>query len=207
MIEGTKILSFTHYLQGPSCVQTLADLGADVVKIEPFKGAFERNWSGCDAYLNGVSVFFLLENRNQRSFSIDLKSEQAKQIIYRMIEEYDVVIENYRPGVMDRLGFSYEKLSEINPRLIYCSCTGYGSSGPYLDRAGQDLLAQSYSGLTSINGPGSFPPFPMGTALVDQHGAILAALGVLAALVDREKTGRGHKIDADQGHRFRICCL
>ncbi len=196
MIEGVKILSFTHYLQGPSCVQTLADLGADVIKIESPKGAFERNWSGCDAYLNGISVFFMLGNRNQRSVSIDLKKEEGRQIVYDLVKEYDVVIENFRPGVMDKLGFSYEALKEINPRLIYCSCTGYGSSGPYYSKPGQDLLAQSIGGLAAMNGPADHPPMPMGSTVVDQHGAILAALGVLAAVYDREKTGKGHKVDA-----------
>ncbi len=196
MLEGIKILSFTHYLQGPSCVQILADLGADVVKVEPHKGAFERSWSGCDAYKNGVSVFFMIGNRNQRSMTLDLKSSEGKQIVYDLVKEYDVVVENYRAGVMDKLGFSYEELSKINPRLIYCSCSGYGSSGPYFKKPGQDLLAQSLSGLASMNGPSSAPPFPMGTTVVDQHGAVLAALGIIASLFDREKTGNGHKVDA-----------
>ena len=194
MIEGTKVLSFTHYLQGPSCVQILADLGADVVKVEAIKGAFERNWSGCDAYMNGVSVFFLEGNRNQGSLSIDLKSEEAKKIIYELVKTTDVVVENFRPGVMNKLGYSYETLSEINPRLIYCSCSGYGPDGPYLKRPGQDLLAQSLTGLATLNGKGD--PYAMGCTLVDQHGATLAALGVLAALLDRERTGKGHRVDA-----------
>ena len=118
MIEGIKVLSFTHYLQGPSCVQILADLGADVVKVESLKGAYERNWSGCDAYLNGVSVFFLQGNRNQGSLAINLKSEEARKIIYELVKSTDVVVENFRPGVMEKLGYSYEALSAINPQLI-----------------------------------------------------------------------------------------
>ncbi len=196
MIEGTKILSFTHFLQGPSAVQILADLGAEVVKVESPKGAFERGWSGCRAYKNGVSVFFMIVDRNQKSLALDLKDPEAKEIIYELIKEYDVVIENFRPGVMNKLGFSYEELSKRNPRLIYCSCSGYGPDGPYHDKAGQDLLAQSLAGIPTLNGPSDYPPFPMGATVIDQHGACLAAMGVLAALFDREKTGKGHRVDA-----------
>lgn len=196
MLEGVKVLSFTHYLQGPSASQAIADLGADVVKIESCKGAYERKWSGCDNYLNGVSVFFLMANRNQRGIAIDLKSQEGKEIIYKLIKKYDVVIENFRPGVMERLGLGYEKMKGINPRIIYCSCTGYGSSGPKVKKPGQDLLVQGMSGFAALNGPGDHPPMPMGTAVIDQHGAILAALGIVAAVYNREKTGKGHKIDA-----------
>lgn len=196
MLEGVKILAFTHYLQGPSAAQTLADLGADVVKVESCKGAYERGWSGCNTYKNGMSMFFLLAGRNQRAIAIDLKSEEGKEIIYKLIRTYDVVIENFRPGVMDRLGLGYEKLKEINSQIIFCSCTGYGSSGPKVKKPGQDLLIQSMSGLAALTGKGSTTPSPMGTSIVDQHGAILAALGVVAAVYDREKTGKGHRVDA-----------
>lgn len=196
MLEGVKVLSFTHYLQGPSAAQQLADLGADVIKVESTKGAYERGWSGCNTYKNGVSVFFLMANRNQRAISLDLKSEEGKEIIYKLVKEYDVVIENFRPGVMDRLGLGYEDLKKRNPKVIYCSCSGYGSSGPYWKKPGQDLLIQSMSGMAALNGPGDHPPFPMGTSIVDQHGAILAALGITAAVYDREKTGQGHRVDA-----------
>ena len=115
MLEGVKVLSFTHYLQGPSAAQTLADLGADVVKIEACKGAYERTWSGCNTYKNGVSVFYLMANRNQRDLAIDLKSEEGREAIYTLVRDkgYDVIIENFRPGVMDKLGLGYEKLKEI----------------------------------------------------------------------------------------------
>jgi crotonobetainyl-CoA:carnitine CoA-transferase CaiB-like acyl-CoA transferase len=197
MLEGIKVLSFTHFLQGPSAVQMLADLGADVVKIESPTGAFERHWSGFDAYKNDVSVFFLLGNRNQRSLSINLRSPEGKEIIYRMIQETDVIVENFRPGVMDRLGFGYEKLKELNPRLIYCACTGYGSDGPYVNRPGQDMLLQAMSGLTSISGTKDAAPTPVGTAAVDQHAAVLAAFGIVSALFERVKTGKGRKIESN----------
>lgn len=197
MFKGVKVLSFTHFLQGPSAVQMLADLGADVVKIEPPRGAFERHWAGFDAFVDGVSVFFMLANRNQRSLSIDLRSEQGKAIILRMVQEADVLVENFRPGVMKRLGFGYESLQQINPRLIYCSCTGYGSDGPYLERPGQDLLLQCMSGLARLSGEDGAPPTPVGSAIVDQHAAVLAAFGVAAALYERASTGHGKKIDSN----------
>lgn len=197
MLEGIKVLNFTHYLQGPSCAQTLADLGADVVKVESVKGAYERGWSGCNAYKNGVSVFFMLANRNERDLSIDLKSPEAKEIIYDLVRNhgYDVIIENFRPGVMDHLGLGYETMKEINPAVIYCSCTGYGSSGPYLKKAGQDLLIQSMSGLTALCSRSDHVPEPMALSAVDQHGATLAALGVMAAIIDRIRTGNGHRVE------------
>ena len=197
MFKGVKVLSFTHFLQGPSAVQMLADLGADVVKIEPLKGAFERHWAGFDAFIDDVSIFFMLANRNQRSLSIDLRSDKGKEIILRMVREADVVIENYRPGVMKRLGFDYESLKAINPRLIYCSCTGYGSDGPYLERPGQDLLLQCMSGLALLSGEDGAPPTPVGSAIVDQHAAMLAAFGVVAAMYEREKTGKGKMIESN----------
>lgn len=196
MLHGVKVLSFTHYLQGPSAAQILADLGADVVKVESLKGAYERGWSGCNTYKNGVSVFFLLGNRNQRAISVDLKTERGKQIIRKLVKTYDVVIENFRPGVMDKLGLGYEALRQINPRLIYTSCSGYGSSGPKVKKPGQDLLIQSMSGLTALTGNGDTAPTPIGTAAVDQHGAVLAALGTVSAIYDREKTGSGHRVEA-----------
>ena len=177
MLNGVKVLSFTHFLQGPSAVQILGDLGAEVVKIEPMKGAWERHWSGAEAYLNGVSVFFLLSGRNQRSLGVDLRSEGGKEIVWRLIRVSDVIVENYRPGAMERLGFGYEKVSEEKPDLVYCSLSGYGTDGPYRDRAGQDLLSQAMSGLATINGRKSDPPTLVGSAVVDQHAAVLGASG------------------------------
>jgi crotonobetainyl-CoA:carnitine CoA-transferase CaiB-like acyl-CoA transferase len=197
MLEGIKVLSFTHFLQGPAAVQMLADAGADVIKIEPPSGAFERGWAGFDAFTEGVSIFFLLANRNQRSVSLDLRNEKAKEIVLCMIREADVLVENYRPGVLKRLGFGYEDMKAINPRLVYCSCTGYGSSGPYLERPGQDLLLQAMSGMTMLSGGADAPPTPVGSAIVDQHAAALAAFGVVAALQSRERTGKGALVESN----------
>ena len=197
MLNGIKVLSFTHFLQGPSAVQILADLGADTIKIEPIKGAWERHWSGAEAFLNGESVFFLLSGRNQRSLSVDLRSEGGKEIIWRLIRDSDVIVENYRPGAMERLGFGYEQVSEEKPEIVYCSLSGYGPDGPYKRRAGQDLLSQAMSGLAMINGRKNDPPTLVGTAVVDQHAAVLGALGVLAALYERQDTGRGKRVDSN----------
>ena len=197
MLDGVKVLSFTHFLQGPSAVQILADLGADVVKIEPPKGAWERHWSGAEAYLNGVSVFFLLSGRNQRSLGVDLRSKRGKEIVWRLIRDSDVIVENYRPGAMERLGFGYKEVSEEKPDLVYCSLSGYGTDGPYKDRAGQDLLSQAMSGLATITGRKSDPPTLVGSAVVDQHAAVLGALGVLAALYERRDTGKGKRVDSN----------
>ncbi|MEM5297825.1 CaiB/BaiF CoA-transferase family protein [Burkholderia sp. JPY481] len=197
MLEGIKVVSFTHFLQGPAAVQMLADVGADVIKIEPPGGAFERSWTGFDAYVEGVSMFFLLGNRNQRSISLDLRDERAREIVWRLIKEADVLIENYRPGVLQRMGFGYDDVREINPRLVYCSCTGYGSSGPYLKRPGQDLLLQAISGMTMLSGDADSPPTPVGSAIVDQHAAALAAFGVVAALQARERTGKGTLVESN----------
>ena len=197
MLNGVRVLSFTHFLQGPSAVQILADLGADVIKIEPPKGAWERHWSGAEAFLNGESVFFLLSGRNQRSLSVDLRSEEGKGIIWRSIQHADVIVENYRPGAMERLGFGYERVSQQKPDIVYCSLSGYGTDGPYKKRAGQDLLSQAMSGLAMINGRESDPPTPVGSAVVDQHAAVLGALGILAALYERRDTGRGKRVDSN----------
>lgn len=196
MLKGVKVLSFTHYLQGPSAAQILADLGADVVKVESPKGAYERSWSGCNTYPGGVSMFFLLGNRNQTSIAVNLKSKEGIEIIHKLLREYDVVIENFRAGVMEKLGLGYEDLKKINPGVIYCSCSGYGSSGPYVKKPGQDLLIQSMSGLAALTGSNPNAPSPVGTPVVDQHGAVLAALGVIASVYDRLRTGKGHKIEA-----------
>ena len=195
MLKSVRILSFTHYLQGPEAAQILAYMGADVIKIEAKNGAFERSWSGANSFIGDVSVYFLTVDRNQRSLSIDLKDETGKNIIYKLVKTSDVVIENFRPGVMERLGFGYPELKKINPALIYCSCSGFGCSGPYQKRPGQDLLAQAMTGILMLNGRACDPPVPIGLASADLHAARLAAMGILAALNAREKTGEGMLVE------------
>lgn len=197
MLNGIKVISFTHFLQGPSAVQMLADVGADVVKIEPPKGAFERGWAGFDAFQEGVSIFFLLGNRNQRAIQLDLRNDKAREVVRRLLAEADVLVENYRPGVLAKLGFGYEDAKKINPRLVYCSCTGYGSTGPYQKRPGQDLLLQAMSGIAMLSGDGASAPTAVGSAIVDQHAAVLAAFGIVAALQQRERTGKGCMVESN----------
>jgi crotonobetainyl-CoA:carnitine CoA-transferase CaiB-like acyl-CoA transferase len=196
ILAGVRVVSFTQFLLGPSGVQFLADLGADVVKIEP-PGArlWERNWSGADLFKNGVSVFFLLAHRNQRSLTLDLKHPQGRAVARRLIERSDVLVQNFRPGVMARHGLDWEAARALNPRLIYVSASGYGESSPYRDRPGQDLLMQGVSGLASISGRADHPPTAVGTAVIDQHGATLLALGVLGALLERQRTGQGVHVE------------
>ena len=153
ILSGIRVLSFTQFLLGPSGVQFLADLGADVIKIEPPDGKlWERNWAGCDLYLNGVSAFFLSTHRNQRSLAVDLKHPDGQAVARRLVERADVLVQNFRPGVMARFGLDYERAVALNPRLVYVSASGYGEQSPYRDRPGQDLLLQALSGLAAISG-------------------------------------------------------
>ena len=196
VLSGIRVLSFTQFLLGPSAVQFLADMGADVIKVEPAGGTlWERHWSGTNLFLNGVSAFFLLAHRNQRSLTLDLKHPDGLTVARRLVESADVLVQNFRPGVMERLGLGWKELSAINPRLIYASASGYGQSSPYRDRPGQDLLMQAFSGLAAISGRAGEPPTPVGTAVIDQHGAALLAMGVLAALLERARTGRGLQVE------------
>jgi crotonobetainyl-CoA:carnitine CoA-transferase CaiB-like acyl-CoA transferase len=196
ILQGVRILSFTQFLLGPAGVQYLADMGADVIKIEPLGGKlFERAWSGCDLFLHGVSAFFLCAHRNQRSLALNLKQPEGQAVAKRLVAGADVLVQNFRPGVIARLGLGYEELAELNPRLIYVSASGYGEKSSYRDRPGQDLLLQAMSGLASISGRAGEPPIAVGAPVVDQHGAALLAMGVLAALFDRERTGRGQKLE------------
>lgn len=197
MLSGLRILSFTHFLQGPSASQLLADLGAEVIKIEPPAGAFERSWSASGEDADAVSPFFLLGNRNVRSMILDLKSPSSWEILEGLIRTSDVLIESYRPGAMERLGLGWDAVSEMNPRLIYCSLSGYGSDGPYSDRPGQDVLLQAMSGLAAATGRGDEPPTPVGACIVDQHGGLLGAFGILAALHGRLRTGKGMLVESN----------
>lgn len=199
-LSGLKILDFSHLLFGPFATQMLGDLGADVIKIErPGSGDLYRDLPPFfNQKIGGVeNPSFLAWNRNKRSLAVDLKHPAGKRLVLELARQADVVVQNFRPGVLDKLGFGYEDLSAINPRLIYCSGSGYGESGPYLDRPGQDLLVQGLSGLMSVTGRASQSPTPLGVSIADQLGSYHMVYGILAALYHREKTGCGQKVEVD----------
>jgi crotonobetainyl-CoA:carnitine CoA-transferase CaiB-like acyl-CoA transferase len=196
LLSGVRILAFTQFLLGPAACQYLADMGADVIKVEPpGRGAWERSWAGADTYVEGVSTFFLMFNRNQRGITLNLKSAGGLEVARKLAEKADVIVENYRPGVMDRLGLGYAQIRELNPDVVYASGSGYGSDGPYAHLAGQDLLIQAISGLGANTGTESGGPTVAAAAIVDQHSASLLAMGILGALVHRERTGEGQKVE------------
>lgn len=196
LLTGVRILAFTQFLLGPAACQYLADMGADVIKIEPpGRGAWERSWAGAELFINGVSAFYLLANRNLRSVTLNLKSKRGVEVARKLAARTDVVIENYRPGVLDRLGLGYERIKELNHDVIYASGSGYGSDGPYSHLPGQDLLLQAISGLGANTGTESNGPTVSAAAIVDQHSASLLAMGILGALVHRERTGEGQRVE------------
>ena len=197
MLSGIRVLSFNHFMMGPAGVQHLADLGADVIAIESPEGSFQRKFAPTDKWINGQTGLFLCANRNKRSLAIDLKAPAGKEIVEKLIAKSDVITENFRPGVMDKLGFGYEAAKTINPGIVYCSASGYGADGPYRHRPGQDLLVQALSGLAASTGSAEGDPHPVGTSVVDHHGAALMALGVLAALMRRQRTGQGGRVDVN----------
>lgn len=195
-LQGVKILDFTQMMMGPWGTQFLGDMGADIIKVErPLVGEWERGLRAMGELIGGDSPFFLAMNRNKRSLTIDLKSQEGKEIVYRIAKNVDAVIENYRPGVMDRLGLGYEDLKKINPSLVYVSGSGYGSDGPYVKKPGQDLLIQSLTGLTAYGGRYDDPPTPAGTSIVDASTALMLALSTMVGLFHQKQTGEGQKID------------
>ena len=197
-LDGIKIVSFNHFLMGPLGIQFLADLGADVISIEPVKGAFQRHWGGCDAKkAGGETTLELVANRNKRSLCLDLKDPDALSIAKELIATADVVAENFRPGVMDKLGLGYEVLQAINPTVIFAAASGFGADGPYVHRPGQDMIAQALSGLAWITGKEGETPRLVGTSAIDHHGAMIYAAGILGALVQKARTGKGCRVDVN----------
>ena len=198
-LGDVTILDFSHLLQGPFATQLLADLGARVIKVErPGQGDLFRTMTFNNRWVGGTeSPNFLAWNRNKRSLAIDLKAPEAKAILYKIAEQADVVVQNFRPGVLAKLGFGYEDFRRINPRIIYCSGSGYGDSGPYLSRPGQDMLIQGLTGIMAATGRGDGPPVPVGSGFSDQIGAMNMVYGILAALHWRERSGRGQEIKVD----------
>jgi crotonobetainyl-CoA:carnitine CoA-transferase CaiB-like acyl-CoA transferase len=191
-LGGLTVLDFTEYGAGPFCSMLLGDLGADVVKIEPPRGDALRQWG---PRKGGVSAPFLQLNRNKRSVVLDLKTERGQELARDLARTVDVVIENFRPGTMEGFGLDYPTLREVNPKLIYCSLSGYGQTGPYRDRGGFDLVLQGHGGLMSVTGEPGGAPVKTGVPIIDFGASAHAVVGILAAYVARSRTGRGQWID------------
>jgi crotonobetainyl-CoA:carnitine CoA-transferase CaiB-like acyl-CoA transferase len=193
-LDGVKVVDLSRILAGPYCSMLLADMGAEVVKVEnPDGGDDTRAWG--PPFLEGESTYFLSINRNKKSLTLNLKDARGKDVLGRLIARGDVLLENFRPGTLERLGFGYEAVRALNPRMIYCSVSGFGQTGPDAQRPGYDLIAQGESGLMSITGFPDGPPLKVGTSIADIYAGTLAAQGILLALLARERTGRGQQVD------------
>ncbi|WP_029074638.1 CaiB/BaiF CoA transferase family protein [Kaistia adipata] len=197
ILSGYRVLDCSIAMAGPFAAQRLGDLGADVVKVEPLNGEWQRHVAAGGARGNKVNVSFLSLNRNKRSLAIDLKNPDGKAMLLELVKTADVFLQNYRPGVAKRLGVDYESLSKINPKLIYVSISGYGEDGPYLHRPGQDLVLQGMSGAMLSAGREGEPPNAAGQYLVDAITAYTAFEGALAALLHRERTGEGQLVQVN----------
>lgn len=193
-LSGFKMLDLSRLLPGPFCSLLLADLGMDVLKIENTdQGDYMRTMGPIK---KKDSAYFLSLNRNKKSMTLNLKLEEGKEIFYRLIETYDIVLEGFRPGVMERLGIGYSELKKRNPRVILCSLTGYGQDGPYRDRSGHDINYLGLAGVLEMTGPRNGDPVLPGVQVADiGGGALMAAIGILSAVIQREKTGEGQHLD------------
>lgn len=192
-LSDIRVLDLTRVLAGPAAALALADLGAEVIKVEPPGGGDETR--SFPPFREGESHYYLAVNRGKKSIVVDLKSPRGVELIKDLVGQCDVLIENYRPGVMDRLGLGYEVLSAINPKLIYCSISGFGQYGPLRDRPSFDIVLQALSGAMSVNGAAGGEPTKMGIPLGDLVGGINGPIGILAALHERHTTGKGRHID------------
>lgn len=193
-LDGIKVLDLTRLLAGPFCAMILADMGATVYKVEsPKKGDDSRAWGPFAD--DNESLYFMSCNRGKNSIAVNMKTPEGHDLILKMAKECDVVIENFRNGVMDRLGLGYDTLKEINPRLVYCQITGYGQNGPDANRGGNDLPLQAASGVMSMTGYEDMPPVRVGISICDLATGIYGATGIISALYAREHTGRGQKVN------------
>jgi crotonobetainyl-CoA:carnitine CoA-transferase CaiB-like acyl-CoA transferase len=194
-LEGLKVIDLSHIMAGPTCSMLLADMGADVIKVEKIPGGDDARRM-VPPNVADESAAFLIMNRNKRGIALNLKMESGRAVLSRLLKGADALIENYRRGTMEKMGFGYDVLHALNPKLIYCSISGFGRTGPYADRGGFDLVAQGMSGLMSITGerPGG-PPMKAGAPVTDITAGILACVGVLAALHARESSGQGQMVD------------
>ena len=192
-LEGVTVLDLTRVLAGPFASMMMADMGANVIKIEETgKGADERQMG---PFLNGESAYYMNLNRNKKGMTLNLKSPKGKQIFKDLVKKADVVLENYRPGTMEKLGLGYETLKEVNPAIIYAAVSGFGQYGPYTKRPGYDIISQAMSGLMSTTGWPGGAPTRSGTAMGDVLGGLSVTIGILAAIYNRSQTGRGQVVD------------
>lgn len=192
-LHGVRVIDMTRVLAGPFCTMSLGDMGAEVIKVEePGKGDDTRGWP---PFVHGEATYFLSVNRNKKSLTLDLKAPDGQEILRRLLASADVVVENFRPGTMERLGFGYETLERANPRLIYCSISGFGESGPEAHRPGYDLIVQGESGVMDITGFPAGPPVKVGNSIGDLVAGMAAAQGITLALLSRSQTGKGQKVE------------
>jgi crotonobetainyl-CoA:carnitine CoA-transferase CaiB-like acyl-CoA transferase len=191
-LAGLRVIDLTRILAGPFASQILGDLGADVIKIEPPGGDETRRFS---PHREGESHYFVSINRSKRGMVVDLKHPEGVDVVRRLVADADILIENYRPGVLDRLGLGYSALSAFNPRLIYCAISGFGLTGPLRDRPSFDIVTQALTGVLSVNGIAGEPPVKLGLPLGDMVGGVFGPIGILAAVAERERTGRGRLVD------------
>jgi len=193
-LEGITVLDLTRVLSGPYCTMLLADMGARVIKIEqPGKGDDTRGWG--PPFLNGESAYFLSVNRNKESVTIDFKHPEGRALLNRLVDRCDVLVENFRPGTLAKLGLDYASLSTRHPQLVYCSVSGFGQTGPRRQESGYDAVIQAEGGLMSITGAADGPPFRLGVAIADIVSGMFAAYGISLALLSRERSGRGQEVD------------
>ncbi|KAB3532096.1 CaiB/BaiF CoA transferase family protein [Alkaliphilus serpentinus] len=192
-LEGIKVLDLTRVLAGPYATMIMADMGAEVIKVEmPGVGDDSRQFG---PYVNGESAYFMSINRNKRSMTLNLKKEKAQRLFMDMMKKCDVIVENFRPGTMEKLGLGYDKLKEVNPAIIYAACSGFGHSGPYSQRAAYDAVVQAMGGIMSITGEKDGKFTRVGPSIGDITAGLFSAIGILAAINYRNQTGQGQKVD------------
>ncbi len=195
LLNGVRVLDLSRVLAGPYCTMILGDLGADVIKIEaPGSGDDTRHW-GPPFAAGGESAYFLCVNRNKRSMTLNLKSEQGIKILRNLIQKSDILVENFRVDTLEKWGLSYTELQELHPGLIYCTITGYGYTGPYRQLPGYDFIIQAQGGLMSITGPEDGQPYKVGVAIADITAGLFACNAILAALFEHQRSGKGQRID------------
>jgi len=192
-LNGIKVIDLSRLLAGPYCAMLLADFGAEVIKVEPVRGEDSR-WMGNPPQLNGESFLYLCANRNKKGITLNLKSEKGKEILFRLLKDADVIIENFLPSIKKDLGIEYDIIKKYNPEIIYCFISSFGEEGPYKEKPGLDIIFQTIGGIMSISGEPDGIPMKAGAPLADMSAAIFSAFGIMMALFRRERTGKGGKI-------------